>query len=244
MDTREKLAVVIAAFVALLTCCSYAPLLFPAISITTLCVALAGFVMFRRLHLGVPLVLAPLAPAEPFATHEQAQQFDRAITLNGTPLPVSPFPKRITLLISLRNTSLLIGIMVSSIVYTCLYFSAGMDAIHRVEFPSLPFMAEYVVGYFTVILLGLAWIWLKERRLLRRAAVAFGSRVDITPLGSRWRIVQYSFRDALGTYRGGSGVDFGDRSRENLTLVLYDCAKPNRSIPVCGFVFHRIEVRN
>lgn len=231
-----------AGFVVLLAFCSYTPVLFPAISITTLGCALAGFILFRHLQLSVPLILAPLAPADPFASQELAQQFERAVTLDGTPLPVSPFPKRVTLFISLKNTSLLIGIIVGSSVYTYLYFSAGKSAMHRVEFPSLWFMAEYLVGYFTVLLLGLAWIWLKERRILRRAAVAFGTRVDTTPAGSRWRIIQYSFQDALGVYRGGFSVDFGDRSREYLTLVLYDLAKPTRSKPSCGFVFHKIDV--
>ncbi|HXW14407.1 MAG TPA: hypothetical protein VEN79_07840 [Terriglobia bacterium] len=242
MDPREKFAVVMAGFVALLAFCSYAPLIFPAISVTTFGCVLAGFMLFPHFQLSMPLILNALAPTEPFANQEQAKQFQQAITLNGTPLPVSPFPKRVALSISLRNTSLLSGIVVGSIVYTYLYFSVGKNAMQRVEFPSIRFMAEYVVGYFTAFLLGLAWIWLTERRILRRAEVAFGTRVDTTPAGSKWRTIQYSFQDALGVYRGGFSVDFGDRSREYLVLVLYDSTKPNRSIPSCGFIFHKIEV--
>ena len=104
------------------------------------------------------------------------------------------------------------------------------------------YVAECLVSYLTVVLLNLALIWVGERKVLRRAAVAMGTRSETSAVDSRWRSFQYSFQDRLGVYRGGYSVDFGNRSREYLVLVLYDSTKPNRSKPSCGFLFHKIEM--
>jgi hypothetical protein len=242
MLTRERIPAIVLGLTALLALCSYAPLIFPLISISTLGCILTGFVFFRPLRLKIPLVLKPLAPPEVFENEERKQVFERLLVLNGMPLPVSPFPKMTALSISLRNVSLLAGITVSSIVYTCLYLQAGKNALCPVDFPGKIFMAEYLVGYLTVVLLSLALIWVSERRVLRHAAVAMGTRSETTPVDSRWRSFQYSFQDRLGVYHGGYSLDFGNRAREYLVLVLYDSTKPNRSKPSCGFLFHKIEM--
>jgi hypothetical protein len=135
------------ALVALFTFEAYGPVLFPAISIATMGCIVAGFVLIPRLTVRVPLVLNPLAPNEPFEGEKQAKDYQRSITLNGSALPMSAFPKRMTLSITIKNKSILIGMLVGSAVYAVLLLRAGSSLIHFADPDSGLFYGEFAVGY-------------------------------------------------------------------------------------------------
>lgn len=244
MHFGQKLTFGTLGLVALFTLSSYGPALFPLLSIATLGCIVAGFVMFPTLGVQVPLVLNPLAPSEPFPDEEHARNYKRAITLNGEALPISPFPKRMTLSITLKNPSVLAGIGIGSTVYTILYLMAGKAFLHTTAFGSGLFYMEYVIGYITVVLLLLSMLWLKERTILRHANIAIGTRSDASGMSSRLRTIRYHFRDMGGGYRGGYSADFERYAQDRLALVLYDSTRPDRSKPSCGFFFHRIEMNS
>ena len=242
MNPAKTLLIGTLALVALFTFDAYGPALFPLISFGTLGCIIAGFVLFPRLEVKVPLVLNPLVPDEPFVDEKQAKDYERSITLNGSTLPVSPFPKRMTLSITLKNTSILIGMIVGSAVYTVLLFRAGTSLIHFADVDSGLFYGEFAIGYITALMLLLSTKWLKERRILRRANVAIGTRSNVTVWAPRLKTIRYQFRDARGGYRGGYSADFEKHPQDRLVLVLYDFKHPDRSKPGCGFFFHRIEI--
>jgi hypothetical protein len=244
MDFGQKLTIGTLSLVALFTLSSYGPALFPLLSIATLGCIVAGFVVFPRLGMEVPLVLNPLAPSEPFADEQHARNYKNSITLNGESLPISPFPKRMTLSIALKNAFVLAGMGVGSTVYTILYLMAGKAFLHTTAFGSSLFYMEYVIGYITILMLLLSTTWLKERRILSRANIAIGTRSDVTGMGARLRTIQYQFRDARAGYRGGYSADFEKYAQDHLALVLYDSRHPDRSKPSCGFFFHRIEMNS
>jgi hypothetical protein len=182
------------ALVALFTFEAYGPVLFPAISIATIGCILAGFMLFPRLEVKVPLVLNPLAPDEPFEDAQQARDYERSITLNGSTLPISSFPRRMTLSITIKNKSILVGMLVGSAVYAALLFRAGSSLIHFTEPDSGLFYGEFAVGYLTALMLLLSTKWLKERRILRSANVTIGTRSNVNAWGPRPRRVQHRFR--------------------------------------------------
>jgi len=225
--------------VALFTIEAYGPALFPLLSIATFGCSVAGFLVFPRVKLEVPLVLNPLAPSEPFADEQHARNYKRSVTLNG-----EAFPKRMTLSVTLKNKSILLGLIVGSAVYTVLLLRAGTSLTHFADVDSGLFYVEYAIGYITVLLFLLSVKWLKERQILRRANVAVGTRSKATVWGPRVKTIRYQFRDARGGHRGGYSADFEKHTQDHLALVLYDPTHPDRSKPSCGFFFHRIEMKS
>jgi hypothetical protein len=86
----------------------------------------------------------------------------------------------------------------------------------------------------------LAWRWLWERRTLRMSGIAMGPfevRGSNRPPISQ---IRYHFVDPEGEYHGGCfGSLFFDRS-DDLTLVFYNEANPDQSVPASAMVFHRL----
>lgn len=93
----------------------------------------------------------------------------------------------------------------------------------------------YFCLFLGVPLLGVAWRWYNERKVLRSAGVQF-----IAPGGTRASVI-YNFRDAKGEYFGSSSARF-DKTWPpgELDLVLYSPHNPDRSYTASSFFFHRI----
>ena len=93
------------------------------------------------------------------------------------------------------------------------------------------------VAYVSLIPLGIAISWLAECALLRKASIALG----VVTQRSRMQLA-YAFRDAAGGYFGGTSAFHDRRNTDNLVLVFYDPANPDRNSSSSTLAYHRVYV--
>ena len=98
----------------------------------------------------------------------------------------------------------------------------------------------YVTGsvWLWLVLLAMRWSW--ERRMLRREGVTIG---DFSVEGGSkppYRRIRYHFIDPSGHHWGGIFDSlFCDRA-DDMTVIFYDEANPDRSVPASALIFHKL----
>jgi hypothetical protein len=98
----------------------------------------------------------------------------------------------------------------------------------------------YVTGSIWAFVISLAIRWIFERRMLRLEGISMGSFSAKTYSKSAYRQILYHFVDPEGHYRGGCFDSvFCDQS-DDMTIIFYDEADPDRSIPASALVFHKL----
>jgi len=98
----------------------------------------------------------------------------------------------------------------------------------------------YVTGSIWAFVISLAIRWIFERRMLRLEGISMGSFSAKTYSKPAYRQILYHFVDPEGHYRGGCFDSvFCDQS-DDMTIIFYDEADPDRSIPASALVFHKL----
>jgi hypothetical protein len=90
-----------------------------------------------------------------------------------------------------------------------------------------------------VILLARRWVW--ERRALRQTGLSIGSfssQAGERPPG--YRHIRYHFVDPEGEYRGGMLDSMFCDQTDDMTIVFYNEANPDQSVPASAMVFHKL----
>jgi hypothetical protein len=88
----------------------------------------------------------------------------------------------------------------------------------------------------------LAWRWFWERLIMRESTTAFGVFwcVDEEVPWNFYRVC-YSFKDVDGEYRGGSVDTPFEPDGDDATIVFYNSAFPEKSVPASAMLFHRVQ---
>lgn len=86
----------------------------------------------------------------------------------------------------------------------------------------------------------LAWRWLWERRMLRRNGVSLGRFYVSGGTRPGMRQVNYDFLDHQRERRGGACDSLFVDRRDDLTLVFFNEANPDQSVPASAMIFHKI----
>lgn len=92
--------------------------------------------------------------------------------------------------------------------------------------------------WMVVILLAMRWVW--ERRMLRLEGVSMGSFSAETYSRPPYRQVRYHFVDPEGQYRGGCFDSMYCNRDDDMTIIFYDEADPEKSIPASALMFHKL----
>jgi hypothetical protein len=99
----------------------------------------------------------------------------------------------------------------------------------------------YLAGsiWAMVVLLARRWLW--ERRALRHTGLSIGS-FSVTaggrPPGNRQ--IRYHFVDPEGEYRGGMLDSLYCDQADDMTLVFFNEADPDQSVPASALMFHKL----
>jgi hypothetical protein len=92
----------------------------------------------------------------------------------------------------------------------------------------------YLMLFGWVAMVGLARRWFWERRMLRLHGMS------IAGFSLNHRQMKYHFVDPEGNYRGGCIDSLIVNRTDNMTIVFYDVANPDRNIPASALVFHKL----
>lgn len=86
----------------------------------------------------------------------------------------------------------------------------------------------------------LGWRWLWERRMLRRNGVSLGRFYISGSTRRGMRQVNYDFFDHEHERRGGACDSLFVDGEDDLTLVFFNEADPDQSVPASAMIFHKI----
>jgi hypothetical protein len=89
----------------------------------------------------------------------------------------------------------------------------------------------------------LAWRWLWERRTLRMSGMAIGPFEVRGSHRPPMRQIRYHFVDLQGEYHGGCIDSLFCHQSDDLTLVFYNKADPDESVPASTMIFHKLAWR-
>lgn len=98
----------------------------------------------------------------------------------------------------------------------------------------------YLANSIWVVVVSLAIRWVWERRMLRLEGVSMGSFSADTFAKPPYRQVLYHFVDPEGQYRGGCLDSMYCNREDDMTIIFYDQADPEKSIPASALMFHRL----
>lgn len=162
------------------------------------------------------------------------------VNIEGRSFSVQSMPPRLQFKVRRRNMHILAAITViaAGSVYVSL---AGSSVLSKTIDPdSARYYEIYVLCYLLVILFFPAVIWLSESALLRHPGITLATvqtRVR-GGLGTRW--VSYRFVDSLGSYHGGSVIDFGGPRSDHCKVVFCSPVNPGLNKLSCGLLFHAV----
>jgi len=97
----------------------------------------------------------------------------------------------------------------------------------------------YLAGSAWMLLMTLAIRWGWERRMLRREGIAMGGFSIEGSTKPRCRI-RYHFVDRDGQHWGGIFDSMFCNHDDDMTVIFYDEADPNSSVPAAALIFHRL----
>ena len=86
----------------------------------------------------------------------------------------------------------------------------------------------------------LAWRWMWERRMLRRNGVSLGRLRVSDGWYKGMKHVTYDFLDHEHERRGGACDSLFVDREDDLTLVFFNEANPDQSVPASAMIFHKI----
>jgi hypothetical protein len=86
----------------------------------------------------------------------------------------------------------------------------------------------------------LAWRWLWERRAMSKSGFALGDFRIAGMAGRFLKRVVYHFVNSHGEYHGGSFRTLFCDTSDDLTVIFYNEAKPEISVPASAMMFHRL----
>lgn len=98
----------------------------------------------------------------------------------------------------------------------------------------------YLAGSFWVMVVLLARRWVWERRALRHTGLSIVSlavKAAERPLGYH---IRYHFVDPAGEYRGGMLNSMFCDQADDMTIVFYNEANPDQSVPASALIFHKL----
>jgi len=98
----------------------------------------------------------------------------------------------------------------------------------------------YLMSFIWVLVVSLAMRWVWERRMLRLEGVSMGSFFVKGSTKPPYRQVLYHFVDPDGQYRGGCFDSMYCDDDDDMTIIFYDEADPEKSIPASALMFHKL----
>lgn len=105
----------------------------------------------------------------------------------------------------------------------------------------MPGGLSYYAGSVWLLVIYLAWRWLWERRAMRNSGFALGSFRIAHEAGPHMIRVVYQFVADDGQYHGGSFKTFSCDTADDLTIIFFDAANPEVSVPASAMMFHRLK---
>lgn len=87
----------------------------------------------------------------------------------------------------------------------------------------------------------LAWRWMWERRAMSKSGFALGTFRIGEKDGPLLTRITYQFIDGQGEYYGGSFRTLFCDTRDDLSVVFHDEARPEISLPASAMMFHRLK---
>src|SRR5262249_14960251 len=97
----------------------------------------------------------------------------------------------------------------------------------------------YVTGLVWMMALWLAMRWVWERRMLRLEGLSIGGFSVTTNRRPPYRRVRYYFVDPQGEYRGAIFDSMVCDQADDMTIIFYNEANPDQSIPASAMLFHK-----
>jgi len=168
---------------------------------------------------------------------EAREQLDKALNaparLSGRSIPPSYFKQWHEFQVEPHHFLLLLLVGLVSLGMALLVFVLKDALLNGVN---LIFMALSLWSFACY----LAWRWLWERRMLRRQGISLGSFYVSDGMRPGMKQVKYDFLDHDQERRGGAVDSLFVDHQDDLTLVFFNEANPDQSVPAAAMIFHKI----